>query len=130
MDIKPTNVVIEFAPDAESTRILQGMQGAERDKYINDAIKAFSAKAPVQTTAASKPTSPAEQVTAELTRLFGTEFDAIKSSPGSSDQTVVLTEASSRLQAKCATQDALDILKSLRQPITEQEVWEILSCLG
>lgn len=125
---------IEFRPDTEALKILEGLAPDARDKYINDAVKAFSSgtgKPNTATSAAPKSdNSPAGLVTAELERIFGGTCDTIRASAADSDDFVMMTETASQLRVKCGIKDAIDILKSLRQPITVQEVWDIMSVLG
>lgn len=121
----------QFVPDSEVLRILSGLSEAESDDYINAAIKAFAvSRGAAATDAAGADLSPAGQVAAQLERIFGGTDDTIKASAADSADYVVLTESKSRLSVKCSIKDAIDILKSLRQPISVQEVWEIMSMLG
>lgn len=131
MQQRQSNRTIEFEPDSETLKIIEGKAQAERDKYINDAIKAFSAVSAAQKEAKRPENStPAELVMAEIERIFGGTCDTIKASAADSADYVVLCEATSQLRVKCGIKDTLDILKSLRQPITVKEVWEIMSVLG
>ncbi len=121
--------VFEFVPNAETLKILEALDASACDKYINEAIKAFAQAAP-SARALAVGNSPAEQVNAELRRIFGDKFDGIVASKSDSDDYVVLKEAQAPKPVSCGIKDALDILKSLRQPITVSEVWEIMSVLG
>lgn len=125
---------IQFTPDSEVLKVLEGMSSPELDKYLNNAIKAYVASVGTAPSAApskqSTDNSPAGQVTAELDRIFGGTCDTIKASDADSADYVFMTETASQLRVKCGIKDAIDILKSLRQPITVQEVWEIMSVLG
>jgi hypothetical protein len=126
---KQESRVIQFSPDPESRKILDTLDQGARDKFINDAIKAYGKFAPAASPATAAST-PAEQVNAELRRIFGGACDAINAAPSDSNDYVAITELVSNQQVKCGIKDAIDILKSLRQPITTQEVWEIISVLG
>ena len=121
--------MLQFSPDAESSKILDALDQGARDKFINDAIKAYS-KVAAPLPVANAASTPAEQVNIELCRIFGGACDAIKASPADSNDNVAITELVTNQRVKCGIKDAIDILKSLRQPITTQEVWEIISVLG
>jgi hypothetical protein len=129
MQQKQTACAFEFVPDSETLKILEALDHGARDQYINDAIKAFSHASPPAKTPVGG-TSPADQVNAELQRLFGHSFVAILASKADHDDYVVLKEVHTPTPVRCGIKDVLDILKSLRQPITAAEVWEIMSVLS
>ncbi|HEY9685216.1 MAG TPA: hypothetical protein V6C86_26820 [Oculatellaceae cyanobacterium] len=121
--------VMQFSPDPQSRKILDALDAEARNKFINDAIKSYSKiAAPVQSV--SNDNSPAALVNWELRRIFGGACDAIQASSADSADYVAITELVTNQRVKCGIKDAIDILKSLRQPITTQEVWEIISVLG
>jgi hypothetical protein len=129
MQHKQAACVFEFVPDLETLKILEAVGHGTRDQYINDAIKAFSRAAPPARTPVAG-NSAADQVNAELQRLFGDTFVAIIASKADHDDYVVLKEVRTPAPVQCGIKDVLDILKSLRQPITAAEVWEIISVLS
>ena len=129
MQQKQATSLFEFVPDSETLKILEAVDHGARDNYINNAIKAFSqASLPAKTPVVGN--SPADQVNAELQRLFGPSFDAVLACKADNDDYVVLKEVNTPTPVRCGIKDALDILKSLRQPITAAEVWEIVSMLS
>jgi len=128
MQQKQAPCVFEFVPDSETLKILQALAPGGCDNYINDAIKAFSQAVPSRTPVVGN--TPAEQVNAELQRIFGDSFVAISASKADHDDYVVLKESNTPTPVRCGIKDVLDILKSLRQPITAPEVWEIMSVLS
>src|SRR5271155_2314697 len=92
MQQKQAACVFEFVPDSETLKILEALDHGARDKYINDAIKAFSHAAPPARTPMVG-NSPADQVNAELQRIFGDTFGDILASKADHDDFVVLKEA-------------------------------------
>lgn len=122
----------QFVPDPEVFRILSALSQTESEDYINAAVKAFAlSQGAVQVAErGGSDLGPAGQVAAQLERIFGGTCDTIKASAADSADYVLLTESNSQLTVKCSINDAIDILKSLRQPISVQEVWDIMSVLG
>lgn len=89
------------------------------------------APAPTSTTSALPADAPPDvRVDYELTRIFGEGGGSMSAaSNGSDGSSVKICNSETQVTVTCGTADALDILKSLRQPITPKEVWEILEAI-
>jgi|AGTN01.2.fsa_nt_gi hypothetical protein len=88
--------------------------------------------APAPTTTAPVPTAdapPDVRVNFELTRIFGEGGGSMSAANASDDSSVKICNSENQVTVMCGTADALDILKSLRQPITPKEVWEIIEAI-
>lgn len=73
---------------------------------------------------------PDARVDYELTRIFGEGGGSMSAANNGSDgASVKICNGETMVTVTCGTADALDILKSLRQPITPEEVWEILEAI-
>jgi len=95
----------------------------------------FVVSSPGATAAAVSPAPAADappdvRVDYELTRIFGEGGGSMSAANNGSDgASVKICNGETMVTVTCGTADALDILKSLRQPITPEEVWEILEAI-
>ena len=106
---------IAYSPDDEARRILESLTPDERNRFINEAVKSFR----------QSPSDAGTPVQAQLSRLFGTS-DYILADESTAPCT--LMRKSTQQKIRCKAEDVLDVLKSLRQPIGEDEVWDLLCC--
>lgn len=88
--------------------------------------------APTTSTPAPSADAPPEvKVNYELTRIFGDGGGSMSAaSNGNDGSSVKICNSETLVTVTCGTADALDILKSLRQPITPKEVWEIMEAIS
>lgn len=114
---------IVYVPDDEAMQILSSVPPEQRDQFINQAIKsAKSQTAPTQMRAAAAQ----DPISQELLRIFGNEASSIAATPADSDGRVKLLNTKNNQTATCVSQEIMDVLKSLRPPITLEEVWDLL----
>jgi hypothetical protein len=106
---------IIYSPDEDARRILESLTPEERNRFINEAVKSFRTSVP----------DSSSRVQTQLKRLFGTS-DQITADE--STGVCILQRTSTQQKIQCKTDDVLDVLKSLRQPISDDEVWDLLCC--
>ena len=118
---------VQFQADEKTMGILSALSPDEQDSYINQAIQRLFALTPPKTKASG---SASSQIRSELERLFGTNLGALDAQEAAKGEQVILLRSDTGEKAQCPLSDTLSILKSLRQPITPSEVWEIVASMA
>lgn len=116
---------IVYVADDEAMQILDSVPLAKRDGFINEAIKAAKSKLH-QSPAAPKASGGQDPISLELQRIFGDEAGAIAATPQDANGHVKLLNTKSNQTIACVSQEIMDVLKSLRPPITLEEVWDLV----
>ena len=122
-----TQGTVQFQAEESTLRILAALSSEEQDSFINEAIQKFGALTPPK---AQTSGSPSSQIRNELERLFGANLGALDAQESTEAERVVLLRSDTGEKAQCPLGDTLSILKSLRQPITPLEVWEIVASMA
>lgn len=121
---------IVYVPDEEAMQILGSVPSEKRDQFINQAIKAWKSSAvpkigdPAKSPSAGGGTQ--DPISQELGRIFGNDKSQISATAIDSDGRVKLLNTTSNQTITCVSQEIMDVLKSLRPPITQEEVWDLL----
>lgn len=115
---------IVYVPDDEAMQILSSVPPEQRDNFINQAIKA--AKSQIAIASAANSVSAQDPISQELLRIFGGDASSIAATPADSEGRVKLLNTTNNQTATCISQEIMDVLKSLRPPITLEEVWDLL----
>lgn len=113
---------IVYVPDDEAMHILASVPPEKRDSFINEAIKAAKSQSP----AAPKSSGGQDPISLELQRIFGNQAQAIAATPQDANGQVKLLNTKSNQTVTCVSQEIMDVLKSLRPPITLEEVWDLV----
>ena len=124
-----TKGTVQFQADERTQAILAALSPEEQDAFINRAIQKFSTLNPPKSKDSG---SASSQIRNELERLFGANFNqfALDAQEAAEGERVVLMRSDTGEKAQCPLGDTLSILKSLRQPITPAEVWEIVASMS
>lgn len=129
---------IVFVPDETSQKILSEIPKAEINRFLNDAVKAFTKTVPEASCAAGDAAGVARNaadgaacgvidlLNQELDRLLGSEAGVCAVADEGGCGTVRFIDGDGTSVAVLTETDSQDILKSLRPPITRTEVLEIL----
>lgn len=120
---------IVYVPDGEAMQILSSVPSEKRDQFINQAIKAWKSSAAHKI--GNPPVTHGEPVmqdpiSQELGRIFSNDKSQISATAVDSDGRVKLLNTTSNQTITCVSQEIMDVLKSLRPPITQEEVWDLL----
>lgn len=122
---------ISFNADAETMRILDGLKGEDRSAFINAALKDFATKGGVtHATASNVSQGPLAEVQAEVRRLLGANPGIEATLLSGEPQIIRFLKSDGSPLANLELGDCQAILKSLRPPITQAEVVEMLMLMS